>query len=364
MLVESQCYGQAFDSINRRAMLIALKKFKIPQQLIRLVEVTLKDSRAKVLIAGRTSRNFDITCEVRQGDSLSAVLFNLALHEAMKELNLRGTIIYKTKQACAYADDITLVARNVDSLKEMFNFLERKKQNCGIRINEQKTKYMKMSTEEIGWTPNVTFGQYNFETVRHFNYLGDLLNCKNTMTEEINKWIMAGNSDYYANMKLFRSTLLSRHTKLKLYKTLIRPVVTYGAEEWTMTLADENSLRIFERKVLRKIYGPLKENHRWRIRINKEIQEIIDDEDIVRFVKSRRLEWLGHVEGMDENRMPKKILHGRMEGKRKRGRPRKRWLQDLQEDLRVMHVGRWGEKVQNREEWGRIVKEAKAHPGL
>jgi hypothetical protein len=67
---------------------------------------------------------------------------------------------------------------------------------------------------------------------------------------------------------------------------------------------------------------------------------------------------------MDDNRISKKILHGRMEGKRKRGRPRKRWVQDLQEDLSVMHVGSWWEKVQNREECGRIVEEAKAHPGL
>jgi hypothetical protein len=67
---------------------------------------------------------------------------------------------------------------------------------------------------------------------------------------------------------------------------------------------------------------------------------------------------------MDDNRIPKKILHGRMKGKRKHRRPRKRWLQDLQEDLRVMHVGRRWEKVQNREEWGHIVNEAKAHPGL
>jgi hypothetical protein len=110
----------------------------------------------------------------------------------------------------------------------------------------KKTKYMKMSTKETGWTYNVTIGQYNFERVRHFNYLGTLSSCKNTMTEEINKRIMVGNRAYYTNMKLFRSTLLSRQTKLKLYKTLIRPVVTYGAKTWTMTLADENSLQIFE----------------------------------------------------------------------------------------------------------------------
>jgi hypothetical protein len=66
---------------------------------------------------------------------------------------------------------------------------------------------------------------------------------------------------------------------------------------------------------------------------------------------------------MDEERMSRKMLHGKMEGRR-RGRPRKRWLQDLDEDLRVMQVGRWWDKVQSKEEWRRIVREAKAHSGL
>jgi hypothetical protein len=64
-------------------------------------------------------------------------------------------------------------------------------------------------------------------------------------------------------------------------------------------------------------------------------------EDIVRYVKSRRMAWLGHVERMGEERMPRKLLHGRIEGRWRRGRPRKRWLQILEEDLRIMCVGRW-----------------------
>jgi hypothetical protein len=63
---------------------------------------------------------------------------------------------------------------------------------------------------------------------------------------------------------------------------------------------------------------------------------------------------------MDEERMSRKLLHGKMEGRRRRGRPRMRWLQDM----RVMQVGRWWEKVQSKEEWRCIVREAKAHPGL
>jgi hypothetical protein len=73
---------------------------------------------------------------------------------------------------------------------------------------------------------------------------------------------------------------------------------------------------------------------------------------------------------MEEERMSRKLLHGRMVGRRRRGRPRKRWLHDLEEGLRVMRVmrvmrvGRWWEKVRSKEEWRRIVREAKAHPGL
>jgi hypothetical protein len=86
---------------------------------------------------------------------------------------------------------------------------------------------------------------------------------------------MADNRAYFANMKLLKSTLLSRHSKVKLYKTLIRPVVTYGAETWTMSAADDNALRVFERKVVRMIYDPVREGERWRIRSNQELEEIL-----------------------------------------------------------------------------------------
>jgi hypothetical protein len=168
----------------------------------------------------------------------------------------------------------------------------------------------------------------------------------------------------YAAFRLLKLTLLSRHSKVKIYRTPIRPVVTYGSETWTMSAADENPLCVFERKVLRRIYGPVRESERWRIRSNRTLEEIFEGEDIVRFVKSRRLAWLGHVERMGKERMPRKLLHGGIEGRRRRGRPRKRWLLSLEEDLRIMRVGRWWEKVGCREEWGSVVREANAHPGL
>jgi hypothetical protein len=93
-----------------------------------------------------------------------------------------------------------------------------------------------------------------------------------------------------------------------------------------MSAADENALRVFERKFVRRIYGPVREGERWKIRSNRELEEILRGEDIVKFVKSLRLAWAGHVERMDEENMSGNLLHGRMEGRRRCGKPRKRWL--------------------------------------
>ena len=81
-------------------------------------------------------------------------------------------------------------------------------------------------------------------------------------------------------------------------------------------------------------------------------------------VNIKMLQWLGHVERMDENPMPKRVLKGKLYATRRIGRPRIRWLEDVIADLRRMGISGWMEKARNRDKWRRIVEEAKAHPGL
>ena len=98
------------------------------------------------------------------------------------------------------------------------------------------------------------------EGVAEFIYLGTLICNDNRIEKEIQRLILAGIRTYFATIGLLKSRLLSRATKILLYKKLIRPVVTYGAETWTMTKKEEEALLIFERKILRRIYGPKNEN--------------------------------------------------------------------------------------------------------
>jgi hypothetical protein len=119
-----------------------------------------------------------------------------------------------------------------------------------------------------------TINGVTYEEVAEFIYLGEPIANENSVQKEIQRRILAGSRTYFAAISLFRNRLLSRATKIRLYKTLIRPVVTYGAETWTMTKKEEQALLIFERKIFRRIYGPKYEDGEWKIRKNRELEDL------------------------------------------------------------------------------------------
>jgi hypothetical protein len=130
-----------------------------------------------------------------------------------------------------------------------------------------------------------------------------------------------------------------------------------------MTKKEEQALLVFERKIFRRIYGPKYENGEWRTRTNRELEEMSKGENIVNWIKGQWISWLGQLERMEENRMPE-IFTQELEGPRRRGRPRKRWKEEVERDLHVLGVRRWRELATDRKKWRDIVRQAKAHSGL
>jgi len=123
-----------------------------------------------------------------------------------------------------------------------------------------------------------------------------------------------------------------------------------------MAKKEEQAVLIFKRKIFRRIYGPKYENGEWKNRMNRELEEMSKGENIVKWIKGKRISWLGHLERMEEDRMPKKIFTQELEGTKQRGQPRKGWREEVESDLQVLGVRRWRELV--------IVGQAKAHNGL
>ena len=267
-------------------------------------------------------------------------------------------------QYMAYADDVVLIARNSQTLKDAFKQLDEGSTNIGLSINENKTKYLASSrTRQIG-ERFMECNNYKFERVKDFKYLGSVITEDNNVEVDIKAKIAAGNRCYYALSQYLRSRTLSRKIKIQIYETVIKPVVLYGAETWVLTKKDEDLLSIWERKILRRIYGPVCIDGEWRIRSNQELRDLYKKLPIVHELKVRRLSWLGHVERMNDSRAVKRVFRENPGGRRLKGRPRKRWLEDVEDDLRKIGVRGWRRKAADREEWRGILEEAKALNGL
>jgi len=152
----------------------------------------------------------------------------------------------------------------------------------------------------------------------------------------------------FANKKLLKNKDLNAASKLQIYKSIIQPIVTYGCETWAMTVTEQNRLLVFERRVLRKIYGQTQDNDgAWRIKTNEELENLINKTNVLRFIKSQRLHCAGHVIRM-ETRTVKKLTEWEPCSPRPVGRPRLRWLNQVEEDLKKMKVRNWREKCKDR----------------
>jgi hypothetical protein len=145
-----------------------------------------------------------------------------------------------------------------------------------------------------------------------------MITSLNNIEAAIKSKIAVGNKCYYALGTILKRRSISQSIKSGLYKTIIRPVVTI-AETWTLISKMEKMLMSWERKILRKICGPTKENGQRRIKMNAELMTKYKAPDIVNVIKIQRLEWPGHVVRMNETRSVKKIFEGRLEGQIGRG---------------------------------------------
>jgi hypothetical protein len=145
---------------------------------------------------------------------------------------------------------------------------------------------------------------------------------------------------------IFSFRQLCRNIKVKIYKTIILPVL-YGCEPWSLTLREEHRLRVFENRVLRRIFGPKRDEvaGEWRKLHSEGLHILYSSPNIIRQIKSRRMRWAGHAARMVEERKLYRVLLGKPEGKRSLGRPRRRWEDGIRIDLRETDWGGGGGRM-------------------
>ena len=127
----------------------------------------------------------------------------------------------------------------------------------GLEVNADKPKHMVVSRDQIaGWSNNIKADNSSFERVEEFKYLGTTSTTQNSIQEEIKSKLKSENASYHPVQNVLSSSLLSKNIKCKIYRTVIWPVVLYGCETWLLTLMEEFRPRVLENRVLRRIFGP------------------------------------------------------------------------------------------------------------
>jgi hypothetical protein len=185
--------------------------------------------------------------------------YNVYTVYAIKKVqeNQVGLKLNGIHQLLPCADDVNLLEGNIDTIKKNTETLIDATKEVGLEINVEKTKYILLSRHQnVGRNWDIKIANRSSENVSQFIYLGTTVTDQNLIQEEIKRRLNSGNACYHLVQNLLSSCLLSKNFKIGIYKTIILPAVLYRCETWSLTLREEHRPRVFENRMLRRIFGP------------------------------------------------------------------------------------------------------------
>ena len=348
----------AFDKVPRKVMWETLRKKNVQTKLIRAIKSTFDNVIGCVRMSAQCSNDFKMDMGIKQGDSLSPLLFIAVMDEILKSckaetpkavighLNLQRVTI----QALLFADDVVLISDSEQGLQKAVNEWTKQIKNRGMEMNANKSKVMKISKR--GGELSIKSGNVQLEQVEDFEYLGTIINQTGSMENEIRNRVRKGNQAYYQiKDTIFGKKEISTKTKVRVYKTTVSPTLLYGCETWPLQQKYIDKVTTVEQKCYRKIIGKTR-----RDRVRREATRgKVSQESIRHTVECKQLKWFGHLMRMSGDRKVKAVFDARSEGKRQRGRPRKTWIEGIGDigTRKGKSVKEMERMTRDRKEWRR-----------
>ena len=348
-------YKKCFDRIWQEGLWAVLRRYHISAGLINCIEALYASSSSLVRIGEDFSECFPTSVGVRQGCLLSPTLCNIFLENIMAEseveldtpLKISGRVINNLR----FADDIDLLHGSSNDQTSHSKKVDKTSGRYGMEISLEKTKTMVASGHE---QIDVCIRDYHLEQVAEFVYLGSTQTEDGTSLKEVKVRIAKATSTLARLKRIWRDRNISMQVKLQLLRSLVISVFLYASESWTMNTEIEKRINAFELNCYRRLLNIHYTSHTTNVRVKELVIQYIGKHDsLLSIAKKRKLRWFGHVTRA-KGTLANIILQGTVDGSRKRGRPKRIWIDDIK-DWTGRTVGELLRLAEDRAAWSKMI---------
>lgn len=339
---------KAYDTVPVTKLWEVLQESNINYTLIKALKNLYHGSTSRIKISNFLTSEFPVSKGLRQGCCISPTLFKIYISKALSTwkrkchgmgIELNDTCLYTLQ----FADDQAVIANDKDDMEYMVKKLVEEYDKWGLTVNVEKTKYMCIGAD----AENLTLDDgRQISTCKEYKYLGVMYNTEGTDEQEINIRVTQARKAIKCLNGILWNKNISKKRKFNIYEAIIKSILTYGAETWRLTEKNKRKIEAVEMDAIRR---SMRISRKERVR-NDEIRRRMGVEGtVVQDIERQQLRWYGHVQRMPEERIPKQTLIWIPAEKRRRGRPKKSWIEGIKKAMseRNLAEGQWD----NRQEW-------------
>ncbi|KAK3517177.1 hypothetical protein QTP70_000611 [Hemibagrus guttatus] len=333
---------KAYDRVPREELWYCMRKSGVAEKYVRVVQDMYERSRTVVRCAVGQTEEFNVEVGLHQGSALSPFLFAMVMDQLSEEVR------QESPWTMMFADDIVICSESREQVEENLERWRFALERRGMKVSRSKTEYMCVNEREGSGT--VRLQGEEVKKVQEFKYLGSTVQSNGECGKEVKKRVQAGWNGWRKVSGVLCDQKISARIKGKVYRTVVRAAMLYGLETVSLRKRQESELEVAELKMLRFSLGVTRLD---RIR-NEYIRGTAHVGRLGDKVREARLRWFGHVQRRDSEYIGRRMLDMGLPGRRQRGRPKRRYMDVINEDMKL--VGASVEDAEDRDRWREMIR--------
>ncbi|KAK3524371.1 hypothetical protein QTP70_028025, partial [Hemibagrus guttatus] len=333
---------KAYDRVPREELWYCMRKSGVAEKYVRVVQDMYERSRTVVRCAVGQTEEFNVEVGLHQGSALSPFLFAIVMDQLSEEVR------QESPWTMMFADDIVICSESREQVEENLERWRFALERRGMKVSRSKTEYMCVNEREGSGT--VRLQGEEVKKVQEFKYLGSTVQSNGECGKEVKKRVQAGWNGWRKVSGVLCDQKISARIKGKVYRTVVRPAMLYGLETVSLKKRQESELEVAELKMLRFSLGVTRLD---RIR-NEYIRGTAHVGHLGNKVREARLRWFGHVQRRESEYIGRRMLDMELPGRRQRGRPKRRYMDGINEDMKL--VGARVEDAEDRDRWREMIR--------